>query len=156
MPQLHAAVQRQLPFVMWVNTSLSCTAMNFLTRASEGTVSVHFYIAVLSLSYMMGEKEAAAKLCAGLAVTTYLTGALKDLFCSPRPMHLCNRCVTLLQIGGSNRGHAQPASQALAQSGSFHALPLPLSPPLPFFPSIPHPPPPSRLGWVVLVAPVTA
>ncbi|KAG1660287.1 hypothetical protein FOA52_006754 [Chlamydomonas sp. UWO 241] len=89
-PRMRAIVRAQLPAVLWVQDKLRSRAMRILTHATDFTVSLYFYVSVLAVSYILGFRSEATRLCSGVALATYLTSALKDLLCSPRPYHVAS------------------------------------------------------------------
>lgn len=83
---LHRFVKTGIPTVLyfqgWHNR-----VMDTLVVLSALTVTVEFYITVLPPMYWSGWESETSQLCGGLALCTYVTCALKDLLCAPRPMH---------------------------------------------------------------------
>mmetsp|Transcript_39053 Transcript_39053/g.116173 ORF Transcript_39053/g.116173 Transcript_39053/m.116173 type:complete len:323 (-) Transcript_39053:12-980(-) len=89
-PRLRALVRAQVPGVLAVQAALHSSVMRAATAASDVTVSIHFYVTLLVVLYVLGWHAEAMALCSALAMTTYLTSALKDLLACPRPYHVAN------------------------------------------------------------------
>ncbi|GAX81641.1 hypothetical protein CEUSTIGMA_g9069.t1 [Chlamydomonas eustigma] len=93
-----------------MNTKL----MDFLTLITEATVSLTFFVACLPCLYFSGFHSEAITMCAGLALTTYLTSAMKDLLCAPRPVHVA----TAIQLE-----RFPPAARDFARSYTEYGAP---------------------------------
>jgi hypothetical protein len=57
--------------------TLRSRAMRAATAATAFTVSLYFYVSVLAVSYILGFRSEATRLCSGVALATYVTSALK-------------------------------------------------------------------------------
>eukprot|EP00877_Chromochloris_zofingiensis_P000882 jgi/Chrzof1/10795/Cz05g12110.t1 len=83
-PTCTRIVQRQLPWVRWAQ-SFTHPSLDVPVYASAITVSVEFYLSMLPTLIWLGHAELGMKLISLLAISGYVTFAIKDIIASPRP-----------------------------------------------------------------------
>ncbi|KAL6761991.1 hypothetical protein V8C86DRAFT_2527290 [Haematococcus lacustris] len=86
-PWLHATVEAQLPLVARVQQTWRSKLLDILVKAAAVTVTVEFYLIGLPILYWLGAHDGCQLLVGCLALTTWVTCALKDTLCGPRPLH---------------------------------------------------------------------
>eukprot|EP00798_Chlamydomonas_sp_ICE-L_P025221 gene25221-10866_t len=86
-PHVATTARSQVPTVLWFQGTFRRPNRDWMVKASAWTVTVDFYVLILPALYFSGLRLMAMSVVSGMALVTYATCGLKDLMCSPRPIH---------------------------------------------------------------------